>query len=587
MPYGMDGGLPGSSSSAGGLPSPAGGSDGAAPGVQFSPIKAEKAPDGATSLTVDGATIAAPAGRMFKWFLKADYDGDGNVDVAAWVQPAVGPGGEVLWAQRKAPNAFAAPVTCTTAPASLSVPAGCTLEAELAQVGPRTASITLNSVCADRPGQPRPRWVAAVMPTRQPATRLELTLESPASDEVTVQIDGADRDGDQLDDVTAFLTVSNDAPPFESAGGPVAAELHWFDRPAGLSRDPHEPDASMRANVSRLQKLAKKKGSLAEVASGARKLHRLQEMLCEDGGSPSIRVQGLAVQCGASGAVADADLAEIEAALKSNEPLAAIATEDRMERESSVLDARKLAEARSRLEKMGPWQTANVAELPATPLLSPSDTPGWGALSFGADGALLVRESAGVRRFEPDSKTSTGPTPASWPVAVTSPDSKATFAKVMDPCDGSPLRAKLTVQGAGDKELLLPVSSPLGKLCARAPIQPSAQALSWSPIGLEVLVNGVALVIPPDLTGAKPGAATTGTAPTASGPRSADGKLVVVPTPLGLAIIGTQTVLWKHSRLNDGHRKLRDCTVANNALAAACVEGTKVLRVTFAGKDGG
>jgi hypothetical protein len=587
VPYSIDAPAPAPSSpSAASAPVTVPTVDGSLPGVLFSPIKAQRAAEGAASIAVDGATVAAPAGKVFQWFVRADYDGDGTVDVAAWVQPKQPGAGELIWAKRNPGGGFAASATLTQPPASLQAPEGCKLEPELSLVGPHTLAVSIAQQCGEPASAARVRWIAVAMPTRQPATRLELSLEAQAGDELAVQVDASDRDGDLLDDVTVVFAATAEAAPFEVTGPVVGAELHYFDRPAGLSRDPHEPETSLRAHAARLGRSAKKKGSLAEVASGVRRLHRLHELLCEEPGAPAIKVQGQPLQCGASGAIGEADLAEIDAALKAPDVMAALAAEERMERAGALTEPRKLSEARARLDKGIAWQNVDTVEIAVAPLIAPADAPGWGALSFAADGALLVRQNGAVRRVEPGAAQASPEAPGAWPMAVTSPDASVALKGVVDPGDGTPLRARFR-QGSADKDVVLPVMSPVGRAGARSPSQPWVVPISWGAAGLELLVNDVPVRIPSDLAVARSISVSGAQAPTASGPRSPDGKWLVVPSPVGLVVVGDKAAVWKNARLNEAHRKLRDCTVANDASAAACVEGNKVIRVVPKARDGG
>lgn len=59
-------------------------------------------------------------------------------------------------------------------------------------------------------------------------------------------------------------------------------------------------------------------------------------------------------------------------------------------------------------------------------------------------------------------------------------------------------------------------------------------------------------------------------------PRSADGKFIVAPSPMGLVVVGTKAETWTV----DDAASLTDCVVANGASAAACVAKQHAVLVT-------
>ena len=177
----------------------------------FAPISAERAPDRAVDVVVDGAHIQAPPDRGFALILKGDLDGDGRVDALTWVEPASEGGGDLLWFARNG-SKFSPAVRVASAP-TIELSAGCRAVPELTQVGPHTAVIASKADCPPNPGsQPQVRWMAVIMPSRQPARRLEVAIEMPPRGElIEVQTDATDRDGDQFDDVQLTVTLSGDS----------------------------------------------------------------------------------------------------------------------------------------------------------------------------------------------------------------------------------------------------------------------------------------------------------------------------------------------------------------------------------------
>jgi len=588
VPYAIDAAAPvAGSSSTIAPPAPSGS------GPSFAVVRAERA-QGAAVLTIDGSVLAAPRGKLLHWYLKADWNGDGKDDVAAWALDEAGTQGELAWYQRQ-DKGFAPAATLATAPPAWTVPEGCRIEAELSRVGPRTAFLLLQTACADAGASTtRPRWAAVISPARQPAVRVDAIVPPAlAGEDLGVQADGSDRDGDGIDDVALVVSLSGEPAPLEAQGPAVSAELRWFDRPAGLSRDPHEPDASLRGHASRLSKVARKKGALAEVQSSVRRLHRLQAILC--GGATPLQVQGAPVPCGGSLGLQEAELAELEAAIKAADPAAAVAAIDRMERPSAQFDPKRLADARAHFEKGFGVAEAQVRDAPGAPMTGPAGVPAWGALAFEPSGALLVRENAGIVRIDPATLAASpapagSPAHASWMVPLAAPAGSWMLEAVVDGCDGTPLRARMHASDGTSREVPLPIASDPSSFCGGSKVIPAAVPLGWNGQGLEALIAGSVVRISADPPKASL-ATAAGMGPIPPGAaRSPDGRWAAAPLGWGVAVLGPngKATLWKSSRLQDAARKLRDCTVANDASAAACVEGSRVIWIApERNKDGG
>jgi hypothetical protein len=577
------------------LGSPASGGDGrastvdaaASPSSSFSQVQAERPPEHAERIVVDNTTLTAPSGRVFGPFLKGDFDADAAADLLAWLQPTDGGGGELVWYSRIAGKPVP-PVRVAAAPASLSGDAACRQAADLTLVGPRTAWLSVRSDCGPSvSGEGPSRWYAALMPARQPALRLEVQLDPTLKGEtIELRADGSDRDGDQFDDVMVEVSLSGDVAPFPAQDpATVSAEIRYFDRPAGLSRDPHEPDGSFRNEVAKLARLARKKDAWRDVSRGVRRLRRLHQLMCSESEAPLLKVQGASLQCASSAALQEADSTELDAMLRSGELVAALGVLDRMERLGSTYDSRKLVDARMRVARALPVQEAQATPVTAPPSLGPPRAPSWGALAFDSDGVLLVRGSSSVTRFDPKSRSSQ---PASelepaastpWPSRVTSADGAMRFARVFDPCDGSPLRAAFEPvggAGAGGREVPLPLESLVGRACAHYPAGPAASVrmLGYNGAELSAIVDGIPISVTGDLTSATRGLSLSSAPYQRGSARSPNGQFAVIPTTVGLAVVenSSKVTLWRVAGLTDAPERLRDCVVANQAAMVACID---------------
>lgn len=577
VPYGIDAASPAVPA----MTQPSADPSAAQPAASFTAVPAERA-QAATVLTLDGATLAAPQGKVLHAYSRADWNADGKDDVVAWTQDTQGAQGALVWYPRQE-KGFGPAVTLLVPPATWAPGDGCRTEAELWRIGLRTAWLKLSVACANAgPPQSRPQWATVIAPAKQPAVRVEVSIKPGlVGEDLTLNADATDRDGDGVDDVALTVSLAGEPSPLEAVGQPVAAELRWFDRPAGLSRDPHEPEASLRAQAARISKVARKKGALDEVASSARRLRRLHTLLCDEG--KRVELKGEELSCSSSQALQEADLAELDAALKIPEAARAIAVLSRMERPGAAFDPKRLADARSRYEKAFGTVRVAVREAPGVPMLGPATTPSWGALTFIADSTLFVRENAGTMSVEAESlagkPSQTGPSGGPWLVPLAAPAGKWMLEAVVDGCDGAPLRARMHSSEGTTVEVPLPIASEPRSFCGSGRSPVPVIPLGWTERGLEALIAGSSVRI----TAEPPKASLTPTSamgPVASGAaRSHDGRWIVVPVGFGLAFAGPngKGALWTHERLQGASPKLRDCTVADNMTVAACIEGNRVL----------
>jgi hypothetical protein len=564
----------------------------------FPQVKAERAPDGATKVGVEGLAATAPAGRVFRSLLKVDIDGDARRDLVAWVQSPDAVTSEVLFFQGAGDDKLAPPVACATLPARFSPDAGCKPQLDLLQIGPRTALASAHLGCGPKPAAGSPRWIAVLSPARRPALRLELDLDPPAAGEqVGVAVDALDRDGDGLDDVTAWVTLSGATAPFEPAAAASSVELRYFDRPAGLSRDSHEPEASLQALAAKLVRLAKRKGSLREVAGGAHRLRRLHALVCAEAGAPLLRVGAAPLACGTGSSLADAAAAEIDAALRSSEPLTAVGLLSRLERGEPAPDARRATEIRARVEHAFASANAQAIDIAPAPSQPGSPSASWGILAFGDDGALSVRAADSVQRYDPRTGTAVASAPdaagasAPWPLGLVSPDGARRVARAFDPCDGFAARVDLVDgadAGAGSVQVALPLAGPRPKGCAGGTgAALDLRPIAWGALGLEALVDDLPVGIASDLAKARMSSGVSLQPVAPGGPRSPDGRVIVHPCSIGLLVAGPgdKAALWKPPRPADGFARLRDCTVANGAAVVACVNKDRVVAYVPAGPD--
>ncbi len=567
----------------------------------FHPREASAAPPNSLRWTVDGVELVAPPEREIVLALVGDLDGDGVQDAVALVQrtgPDIDAGiepGEVVLYRGAAGGGVGGPVVIAIPPALSLVSSGggglapgCAPKRRLAQVGRHSIAVETGGTCDPASAVAGARWVAAIVISAADAkVHFRATLlDPPKAPVLSVDIDGADRDADGLDDVAVRVSLEGGAPPFEP-GPRVSALLRWFDRPAGMSRDPDEPEASLRGLASTAAIRAAKTKDAPAVPRYVEQVRALYRAICAEGGAPRMvdleREHALA--CSSSKALEEAALAEVRAYSVAGDPLRAIGALDRAQLPPATRTAPRTADAQGWVIQSAPVLAVPsiLRALGAVPQIDRGRAPAWGSLAFDANGSgkLLVRTVAGVVRADPvqgDEVAADGV--ASWRSTIVSPDGAYRWTESYDACDGLALHATFAPNAGGElRDVALPVPPPLGGRCERpgahgdpAPTLPVA----WGPRGLEAIVAGEPLLIS-DMMRATPAVASLGQAVTFGAPRSPNGRMTVVPTSMGILVRGARARLFRAKELEGGYLELRDCVVSDDGARVACVRGGRAF----------
>ncbi len=551
-------------------------------------------PEDGGALQLDRARIEPPPDARLAVALPADLDGDGIKDLTAWAVGADPLAGRVLFYKGRSPDAVEPPrALAALDPGKIGIP-GCSSEARLEQVGPRTVAATVRAVCSSAlDGSLKSRWVAVASPAREPALREQVWLgDPPAGENLHVDLDASDQDADGRDDLVVRLILDGAPMGFEPSP-PVSAQLRYYDRQVGLSRDPQEPEASFRAAAAVIAGRASKKTDAAEVFPMARELERLHAVVCADEALAIVTPASGQVRCGASRALEDLVAARVRAALTVNDVPRAIAALTRAAFRPATSQRR--AELEKAVLKALVLKTP-VAQLAAVqPDIDPSSAPAWGPMTFLPNGQLLVRGRQGMVLIDVASGQET---PAqgipSWPAAVTNPDNTMRWLGAFDACDGMALRVRFgapnepafaipSAVGTG-REFVLPILAPAPSRClpdgVRADMSPTPVA--WGPSGLEAWVAGERVLIAPDQNQARLLSSDLAHAqpPHTGSPRSPDGRMFALATPLGALVRNTAGwQLWRPGDREGAHAYagFRACTAANDGHAIACVRGGRLV----------
>jgi hypothetical protein len=542
---------------------------------------------------VGGLALIAPEGTTFREGLVWDIDGDGHDDALAIVER----GGDapevalVFYRGTAGGSGAAVPVALEGELASaggflrLSPSSGaCVRHESLARVGRRSAAVELGEVCSSgATTREADRVVALVAWADGLRVRVAFpVVDPPGAASLAFDFDGADLDGDGLDDATMRVVLEGGGAPFEP-GPEVHALFRWLDRPAGMSREPGEPEASFRSIASAAgQRATRAKDAAAAVALAAAGRSLFGAVCAESGARRVAPGAAAAVACDAGRALEDLGLARVRAFTTLGDSLRAIAALDASGMPPATRTPARQAEGAGWISSLAPVvQATAVRAIGAVPRLGP-EASSWGALRFEPSGSLLVRTLAGVVRVDPahgDEADAAGE--LAWSTRVTSPDGAFALEGAFSPCRGGALEVSIAAgdaahaEGGADATIIpVPVEASIGPRCRSGGREPVAAApIAWGLGGLELLVAGEPVVVTPATARATPLVQLSAAPVKPGSPRSPDGATLVTPTSQGLLVRGVRARLLRAKELDHGYGELRDCAVSDDATRVACVRG--------------
>jgi len=574
----------------------------------FQIVRATIAPPSTTKWSLEGLSFDAPGGTQIVAALAQDLDGDGQRDVVAYVQPPGGGGGEIRFYRGDGKGGLlpSRGVVGSGAAGEIALPAPCLAKREptlMTLVGPHTVSVDLRPACGDAAPAQRRFAVAAFAPA--PSIRWSARISEPASGwSLGLDVEALDRDGDGVDDPAFSFVLEGGGPPYEP-GERVVAKLRYWDRPAGLSRDRTEPEASFQWIAQVAAARAVKKATAISVAAHVRRLRLLHAAMCAEGGWPWLEIGGeRGLKCGPSRGLEEGGAAEIRAAVTLGDLFTASAARERL----TLPSVTKTKKTREDVDKWilgaapSVWGiTRDIKAIPSTPS---KGAPAWGALAFEKSGSLLVRTNTGVVRVDATTNDeSEANDVTSWPWEVMWPGKDVRLGAVVDACEAPYLGARVAGHDVPTGAALLPLPMLPPMSTSRCPEGKSASWLAtpvaWGPSGLYALVDHEPVIVPLELTTAS-GARSSGTVPAPGSrvegafvqgsPRSPNGAFLVTATRFGVVRREDATggnAFVRAKELEGLYGSLRECTISDSGARLACIrEGKAILIDTTTGSTG-
>lgn len=515
--------------------------------------------------TVAGRDIESPPGRRFEQAIDADFDADGQTDIAAWTIAAAdarsdSPPGE-LWfypAAGEPRRSLGWPAFIPTGPdcrhaATLTIPHGTTL----------TLDVTARCE-TQRLSRSPTRALAVLDPAAREALRFGLRAADAAPGEsLELALLPSDEDGDGRTDyrLTAGLAVA--------AEPRTTAALVWLDRAAGVSRDGREPRASLTQLLSNELGRARQKKTAKAALRRVDATRRWLGSLCAEGGTARLfDWEGAPLRCGSLASVVDRLAAvEVAAALTEADMAAALGVLSRDGWYFGAMTPKQRDTLSADVQK-------RLTRVPATRIalgVRPRATraPSYAPITFDASNSLLIQGESALFRVTADSAREELIPPAAgvapWPLELTA-EGGGRLLGVSYSCDSS--EVGLLLLGGSSVPVSSQLLAPRPGVCAGQTFEERFTPAAVRAQPLEVLVGGALI----GSTSTSPGAA--GTIPPGSA-RSNDGRLLAIASPLGLFIRDQSAgELWSIDGWSSA--KAQHCVVADRKDRAACVRGGRV-----------
>jgi hypothetical protein len=506
-------------------------------------IDARELPDGTLRARAGDAELEL-GGETIRAVAEGDFDSDGDRDVLAVGGGTAARGPCVVLALRDG-AALGPPIELAAAPA---LAPGCAIEsASIRALAGALLAARVEARCpADDERVTRLRHAFVISSGQRPRVRERFVLRARERDgrEESLELRAEDRDGDGNADVLASLALLA-----EGEHAPADVTLVFFDRPAGLARDPSEPEARISALAAEARAALRRRPGRAR-GLAARAI-AVWEALCREAPRPRLEVGGqVGLPCGRSSAAGRALSLLVQAAVRSGDPIAAIAAYEALSSAGvQVRDAERDA-ARAALEGMQASSSA-VHEGPIA--LAPDERPPrLSVLGFLDEERLLVR-GPGARVIRLDEGTEQPAGAGEGALALADPGGRHRVVAVERRCEGTVIvvAALDPMADLGDVRrtvLLAPRRAPPGAPCPD--LTPALRAdddgwyvLGWAPQGVLAARGTELRLVPLDVEGRAAGPPVVigpreiAPLPVAPGHATSDVRFWAYATPYGIVVV--------------------------------------------------
>lgn len=528
------------------------------------------------TIRVGAWQVQAPEGALFTSYLLLALDGTEQPSVVATLvrgseRPTQGERSQptlVLLQRGSSPKPLA------PFPAFVPTAADCNITSDLRSTGPTTVTWDVEAQCSKATLARAPtRSVSVIAPLSPRPVRLQLRLApSPATEHVELEVDSADIDADGHDDAEITFALSQQtedgaAPPVEARE--VTASLVWFDRAAGMARDPAQPQATFLALANAALGLAKGPTTSRSVAPRINLGRRLFAYLCKEAASYRVTdSDGSALSCGdLRTAFEQFAQAEVSAALTQKNFARALFAFEQADWFGTGISAAMRKNLEKQLRAALPARATTLKTINAK-IMSPHPGPHFAPLRY-LEEVLLIATPNGVWRWASEQLSDASDEYDPWPLVVFSPSAQR-LTQVTYRCDEPTVGATAqATSGLFETVLTTDILSARPGLCEGKGVAPDTdfRPVAWSPDGLSAFLGPLQLGAPSHYR--QPGS-----------PLSPNGSFAIAQTKLGLLVLGPQSAeLWN---VPSDSPDFTDCVIADSGTRVACVAGLYVVELRSA-----
>lgn len=479
-------------------------------------------------------------GMHIRSVLPVDFDGDGDRDALLVAIDANGVAKIV--SSTRVDAAFQPPAELGTLFAPID---GCTAQRFLLRhFAPHLVVATYEATCADPTKQVSPDYVLVGVGA-SPSVRERFAVTPPTSGNalpVTVAFRAQDQDGDGnedlLVDVDADGSLPDSAPPLT---------LTYFDRPSGLARDAHEPEATLLRWMAETRTRANRRNAEFVTKMSARVL-AFHGAICRESREARLRVgDSVGVSCGNSAAATSAFVQTVKDRARTRDVHEILRLWDRMRDHGYTLSDAERTDVTTAVRAVPSDEPVQLIEGPRRSVPA-SDVPRMSALGFTPTGTELILRGTAPQVFDFAGGTTRDGDDSMVDTFVSDPSHALIVADVHRTCQGFELSIARGDQyrGTGTSALLVAESPPPGSPCplpaALAHDDGGFSVLGWAPQGVITRRGSDVYVTSLDSNGAMVtptlalGVDMPAPAPVPSGALASHGRAYVVATPLGLLV---------------------------------------------------
>lgn len=506
----------------------------------FVPVEATALPDATPNFALEGAPVSVP-GHTIRAVLPLDLDHDGDRDAIVVALDAQ-LDAKLMIAMRDA-SAFR-PATLLSALSPLTPGCAATRYA-LRLFAPSFVLASFDQTCPEGiTAAPVPSLVVSVAspPSVRERFTLLASLTSPA-DRAQMSFRAEDKDGDGNDDLLVDLMVSP-----EGLADEAPLSLTYFDRPSGLARDTHEPEATLLRLMARTRERARRRDT-AFALETAKRVLAFHNVICRESGVSRLRVgDSIGVMCGPSAAAGSAIAILVRELVRTHDLTGALAASERASQAGYTLTRADRTVVETAMN--GITSEVPVRLITGPNRSAPNETQArLSPLAFSEDGQSILMRGPSPLRYDLASQAVTPGEMDDEDTRIYDVSHAFSIRDVHRTCDGYVLgivRGDGIVANGSYDALILPTPPPAGASC---PLSPSVSrdaggftVLGWAPQGAVVARGDTLYVVPIGENGTALGPASVlpqgspAPAPLTPGATTRDGHAYVVATSIGFFI---------------------------------------------------